>query len=215
VIRVVLADDHRIVLAGLRAVLEAAGDIAVVAEALDGRAAIEAVLEHRPDVLLADLSMPGLNGVEAIRRVREAAPATRVLVLSMHAAPEYVRPALRAGASGYLVKGAGLDDLLRALRVVACGGRFLGPEAKRVVDATEIEPALGEKVDDLDLLTPREREVLQLIAEGHTNRETAALLGVSQKTVETHRTRLMQKLDLHDTAALTRYALRRGLVSDE
>ncbi len=207
-IRVVVADDHAIVRAGLRAVLDAAGDVQVVAEAADGRAAVEAVERLRPDVLLVDLSMPGLNGVEAVRRVRASTPSTRVLVLSMHAAPEYVRPALRAGALGYLVKGSGLDDLLPALRRVAAGLRFLGPEAARLAE----QPDVG---DDLDLLTPREREVLQLVAEGRTNREIAATLGLSPKTVDAHRTRVMQKLDLHDAQALTRYALRRGLISEE
>jgi len=210
VIRVVVADDHAIVRAGLRALLDAAGDVTVVAEAADGRAAVEAVERLRPDVLLLDLSMPGLNGVEALRRVREGAPRTRVLVLSMHAAPEYVRPALRAGALGYLVKGAGLDDLLAALRAVAAGRRFLGPEAERVAAR-----AGADESDDLDRLTPREREVLQLVAEGRTNREIASALGLSPKTVDAHRTRVMQKLDLHDAQALTRYALRRGLISGE
>ncbi len=214
-IRVVIADDHAVVLAGLRAVLRAAGDLEVVAEAADGRAAIDAVVRERPDLLLLDLSMPGLNGVEALRRVRELAPATRVVVLSMHAAPEYVRPALRAGAAGYLVKGPGLEDLVRALRAVAAGERFLGPEARRVVEADALDGGAARPVDDLERLTAREREVLQLVAEGLTNREIAERLGVAPKTVDTHRTRLMQKLDLHDTAALTRYALRRGLISDE
>lgn len=213
-IRVVLADDHAIVRAGIRAVLAAEGDITVVAEAGDGRAAVEAVQRHRPDVLLIDLSMPGWNGVEAIRRAREASPSTRVLVLSMHAAPDYVRPALRAGASGYLVKGAGLDDLLRALRAVSSGDRFYGPEAERVI-ALDAEHVGDQRGDDLSRLTAREREVLQLVAEGRTNREIGIALGVSPKTVDAHRTKVMQKLDLHDAQALTRFAIRRGVISGE
>jgi NarL family two-component system response regulator LiaR len=213
-IRVVLADDHRIVRAGLMALLASQGDFEVVGEASDGREALEAAERLRPDVLLLDLSMPGLNGVEALRRVRAVSPTTRVLVLSMHAAPEYVRPALAAGAAGYVVKGAGLEDLVDALRTVASGGRFLGPEARRVVEAAtlDLRPA-GE--DQLMRLTPREREVLQLVAEGHTNREIATLLGCAPKTVDAHRTRLMQKLDLHDAQAVTRFAMRRGLISPE
>jgi DNA-binding NarL/FixJ family response regulator len=214
-IRVVIADDHAIVRAGIRALLASEGDITVAAEASDGRAAVAAVERARPDVLLVDLSMPGWNGVEAIRRAREVSPSTRVLVLSMHAAPDYVRPALRAGAHGYLVKGAGLDDLLRALRAVAAGERFFGPEAERVIqlDATDLAGDRGH--DDLERLTPREREVLQLVAEGHTNREIGVALGVSPKTVDAHRSRVMQKLDLHDAQALTRFALRRGLVAGD
>lgn len=206
-IRVVVADDHAIVRAGLRALLEAEGDVAVVGEAPDGRAAIEVAARAHPDVLLLDLSMPGAGGVEAVRRAGELDPPVAVLVLSMHAAAEYVRPALRAGARGYLVKGAGLDDLVRALRAVAAGGRFLGPEAQQVVAR-----GLPDDTDELDRLTPREREVLQLVAEGRTNREIARSLGVAPKTVDAHRTRLMQKLDLHDGRALTRWALRRGII---
>jgi two-component system, NarL family, response regulator NreC len=213
VIRVVIADDHGIVLAGLRAVLAAEPDIEVLAEATDGRAAIAAVEEHAPDLLVIDLSMPDLNGVEVIRRLHELRPATRIVVLSMHAAPEYVRPALRAGAAGYLVKGSGLEDLVRALRLVAAGETFLGPEAQRVVQRED--PRRGEPPDALDRLTAREREVLQLIAEGRTNRQIATLLEVTPKTVDTHRTRLMHKLDLHDTAALTRFAMRHGLIGAE
>lgn len=212
-IRVVVADDHAIVRAGLRALLDAEADVQVVAEAGDGREALAAVEKHHPDVLLVDLSMPGCNGVEAVRQVRDAVPATRILVLSMHAAPDYVRPALRAGALGYLVKGSGLDDLLRALRAVAAGERFLGPDAARV--ARNDLAASDDNVDPLDSLTRREREVLQLVAEGRTNREIGAALDISPKTADAHRTRVMQKLDLHDAQALTRFAIRRGLISSE
>ena len=215
VIRVVIADDHAVVRAGLRALFAAHPDIEVVGEAAGGREAVEAAERLRPDVLLIDLSMPGLNGVEALGRVRAALPATHVLVLSMHAGPEYVRPAIRAGATGYIVKGAGLDALVEAVRAVAAGKTFLGPEASRVVAGDRDRPARMDSGSPLEQLTPREREVLQLVAEGHTNREIAARLGVSPKTVDAHRTNLMAKLDLHDAQALTRFAVRHGLISDE
>lgn len=209
-IRVVIADDHTIVRDGLRALLAAEADLRVVGEAGDGRAALEATGRTSPDVLLLDLSMPGLNGVEALRRLREVAPATRVLVLSMHGSSDYVRPAIAAGAAGYLVKGAGLDHLLAALRKVAAGGTYLGPEAQRAMSAGG-----GAPDDSLERLTPREREVLQWVAEGRSNKDIGAGLGISPKTVDAHRTNIMAKLDLHDASALTRYALRRGLVSGD
>lgn len=199
----------------MRALLEGEDNLRVVAEAGEGREALAAARLHAPDVLVMDLSMPGCCGVEAIARVREEAPATRVLVLSMHTAPEYVRPALRGGAHGYLVKGSGVDDLVRAVRAVARGERFLSPEAARVLDADALWPPAQEVPDDLSRLTPREREVLQLVAEGRTNREMAGLLGLSPKTVDTHRTSLMRKLDLHDAQSLTRFALRHGMISEE
>jgi DNA-binding NarL/FixJ family response regulator len=212
-IRVVVADDHAIVRTGIRALLTSAGDMVLVAEAGDGRAAIEAVASHRPDVLLVDLTMPELNGLEVISRARAASPRTRVLILSMHAAAEFVRPALRVGAHGYVVKGSGLDDLVQAIRVVAAGGKFLGPEAAAVTEADEMDP--GRPLDDLEHLTPREREILQLIAEGNTNRAIGERLALSAKTVDVHRTNIMKKLDLHTAQALTRFAIRRGLIDVE
>jgi DNA-binding NarL/FixJ family response regulator len=207
--RVVIADDHTIVRQGLRSLLSASGGVVVVGEAADGREALAVLERLQPELLLLDLSMPGLNGVEALRRVKEVSPRTRVLVLSMHAGQDYVRPAVRAGAAGYLVKGAGLDHLLEALQVVAAGGTFFGPEAEAVLAAT----APGQSVEDsLELLTAREREVLQLVAEGKSNRDIGELLGISPKTADAHRTNIMRKLDLHDAQALTRYAVGRGLV---
>jgi DNA-binding NarL/FixJ family response regulator len=212
-IRIVLTDDHAVVRAGLRALFSAHAALEVVGEAADGRDAIELCDKLRPDVLLLDLSMSSFNGIEALRRVRASFPMTRVLVLSMHATPEYVRPALKAGATGYVVKGAGLDSLVEAVRAVAAGERFLGPEASRVVQGDlDHPPPAGGEAGPLERLTPREREVLQLVAEGHTNREIARLLSVSPKTVDAHRTNLMSKLDLHDAQALTRFAVRCGLV---
>jgi two-component system response regulator NreC len=211
-IRIVVADDHAIVRAGVRAILQSKGDVVIAAEADSGRTALEAVARHRPDVLVIDLTMPELNGMEAIGRVRALSPATKVLVLSMHAAPEFVRPALRAGALGYVVKGSGLDDLVLAIRTVAAGERFLDTQAHAASLNEDFEP---ESADDLERLTPREREVLQLVAEGFTNREIAERLGVAAKTVDVHRTSLMKKLDLHSAQALTRFALRRGLIGNE
>ncbi len=211
-IRIVIADDHAIVRAGVRAILSTKGDVTIAAEAADGRAALDAVAQHRPDVLVIDLTMPELNGMEAIGRVRTLSPTTKVLVLSMHAAPEFVRPALRAGALGYVVKGAGLDDLVTAIRTVAAGERFLDAQANASSLNEDFEP---ESADDLERLTPREREVLQLVAEGFTNREIGERIGIAAKTVDVHRTSLMKKLDLHSAAALTRFALRRGLISQE
>lgn len=205
-IRVLVVDDHAIVRAGVRALLGTEPDIDIVAEAADGNAALDAVGKLLPDVMLADLSLPAMNGVELIRRAHALSPALRIVVLSMHASPEYVRPALQAGASGYVVKGSGLDDLVSALRAVAGGETYLD----ECIDPGSLDgPHTG---DDLERLTPREREVLRLVAQGRTNREIGALLGLSPKTADAHRTNLMRKLDLHDAQALTRFALKRGLV---
>lgn len=220
-IRILLCDDHAIVRAGLRVLLEGEPDVAVVGEASDGHDAVEKAQQLLPDIVLLDLSMPGGNGSEAITRLRTAVPRTRVLVLSMHGAPEFVRPALRAGASGYIVKGSGLTDLLSALRTVASGGRFLGPEAEKVMaldsqdSTTSKDRDKDRDRDELLRLTPREREVLQLVAEGRTNRQIAERLKLSPKTVDTHRSSMMRKLDLHDAQAVTRFAVRRGLILPE
>ncbi|MFO0573852.1 MAG: response regulator transcription factor [Polyangia bacterium] len=220
-IRILLCDDHAIVRAGLRVLLEGEPDVAVVGEASDGHEAVEKAQQLLPDIVLLDLSMPGGNGSEAITRLRSTVPRTRVLVLSMHGAPEFVRPALRAGASGYIVKGSGLTDLLSALRTVSTGGRFLGPEAEKVMALDSLHPDAGRDRDGRDKdrdrdelmrLTPREREVLQLVAEGRTNRQIAERLKLSPKTVDTHRSSMMRKLDLHDAQAVTRFAVRRGLI---
>ncbi|HEX4459186.1 MAG TPA: response regulator transcription factor [Polyangia bacterium] len=211
-IRVVIVDDHAIVRAGVRAILQTKGDVIIAAEADNGRTALEAVARHRPDVLVIDLTMPELNGMEVVGRVRALSPHTKVLVLSMHAGAEFVRPALRAGALGYVVKGTGLDDLVTAIRAVAAGERFLDAAATA---ATLDEDFLPDAADELERLTPREREVLQLVAEGFSNREIGERLGVTPKTIDVHRTSLMKKLDLHNAAALTRFAIRRGLITHE
>lgn len=208
-----LCDDHSIVRAGFRVLLEREPDLSIVAESSSGPEAVALVEQLQPDLILLDLSMPSGNGFDAIGRIRTASPRCRILVLSMHAAPEYVRPALRAGAHGYLVKGSGLHDLLQAVRTVAQGGRFVGTEVAAIVSDDVV--SADERDDDLDRLTPREREVLQLVAEGQTNRLIAQKLGLSPKTVDSHRTNLMRKLGLHDAQALTRFAVRRGLISPE
>ncbi len=205
-VRIALADDHNVVRQGLRALLEAVPDFAVVAEARDGTQMVEAVLRESPDVAVVDLGMPGLNGVEATRRIARERPRIRVLVLSMHTGEEYVREALAAGASGYLVKDSAVDDLVRAIRAVARGERFLSDAIAPVADRVD------KAHSPLGRLTSREREVLQRIAEGNSNKEIASSLSLSVKTIEAHRTNLMTKLDIHDTASLTRFALARGLV---
>ncbi len=215
-IRVVLADDHLIVRQGLRALLEASGGFEVVAEASEGAEAVEAVERERPEVVVLDLSMAGLNGLEALRRIKASVPKTRVLILSMHATNEYVRAALRSGADGYIVKGSGISDLSDALRSVVAGRRFLSPQVERAALLDLLDgPSDRKDQDPLSQLTPREREVLQLIAEGHSNKSIAHKLNLSIKTVDGHRTRVMSKLDLHEATALTRFAIRHGLVSSD
>ena len=215
-LRVVLADDHQIVRQGLRALLEASGGFQVVGEASDGHEVVEIVEAEVPDVVILDLSMAGLSGIEALRRIKESSSTVRVLVLSMHSTSEYVRAALRAGADGYVIKGSGIGDLTDALAMVAEGRRFLSPEIERAALLDLLDgPDHRAVVEPLEQLTPREREVLQLIAEGHTNRSIAERLGLSIKTVDGHRTRVMNKLDLHEATALTRFAIRHGLVSPD
>lgn len=219
-IRVVLADDHALVRAGIRALLENIEGVSVVAEAGDGRAALEAVAEHQPDVVLMDIAMAGLNGLEAAARITREHPATRVVILSMHASEEYVLRALQAGAIGYLLKDADTAELELAVRAAARGEAYLSPAVSRHLIADYVRRVgqdlqLAEPLSHgLNLLTPRQREVLQLIAEGRTTREIARLLNISVKTVETHRAQLMERLDIHDVAGLVRYAIRAGLTPE-
>lgn len=211
-IRVLLAEDHTIVRQGLAALLSAQSGIEVIGEAENGRDAVAAALRLRPHVVLMDLGMPGLNGVDATRQIRREAPETFVVVLSMHASEEHVRPAIRAGATGYLLKGSGLSDLVAAIRAVAAGEAFLSPAIAKILlrDAqSDDEPAAGGP------LTGREREILQLVGEGHSSPDIARLLHLSVKTVEGHRGRIMSKLNIHDVAGLVRYAIRVGLVSSD
>ena len=218
--RVLLADDHVLVRAGIRALLEALPEVEVVAEVSDGRAAIEQLLAKRPDIAFLDIGMPGLNGIEVAERAAREVPATRIVMLSMHNTSNHVARALRAGAAGYLLKDAAADELPVVLRAVSHGETYLSPAiAKHVVDGFLQRGTHARGTDDslesvtLDGLTPRQREILQLVAEGRSTKDVAALLDLSIKTVETHRSQIMARLDIHDVAGLVRYAIRTGLVN--
>jgi DNA-binding NarL/FixJ family response regulator len=212
-IRVILAEDHTIVREGLRALLGARDEIEVVAEVGNGRAAVDAVGEHRPDVIVMDLGMPELNGVDATRMIRERHPDTQVLILSMHSSEEYVRPAIRAGANGYLVKGSGLGDLVSAIAALARGEAFFSPAIAKILLQESRRAEAPKRAAPSDGLTNRERQVLKLVAEGKSSPEIAQLLSLSVKTVEGHRSRIMTKLETHNVAGMVRHAIRIGLVS--
>ncbi len=213
-IRVLLAEDHTIVRKGLRSLLDDEIEIEVVGEAEDGQQAIELVQRVQPDVVLMDITMPVLNGLEATRQIKKLFPQVKVVVLTVHSTEEYIFQILRAGASGYVVKQAAVSELVQAIQAVYQGDSFLSPSISRQV--VEEYGRRAEAIEDkYDRLTDREREVLQLIAEGRANREIAQLLHVTVKTVEAHRAHLMDKLGLRSTAELTRYALRKGMVSPD
>jgi DNA-binding NarL/FixJ family response regulator len=220
-IRIILADDHTLVRSGIRALLQNIPEVQVVAEAGDGRHALELIEQHQPDLVLMDIAMPGLNGLEALARIRKEYPKVRVVVLSMHANEEYVLQALRAGAAGYLLKDSATPELELAVKAVAAGKSYLSPAiSKQVVDdyLLRTDPDRDTQSSSLDVharLTPRQREVLQLIAEGNTSQQIAQTLKISVKTVETHRLQLMERLNIHDIAGLVRYAIRIGIVSDK
>ena len=212
VIRVLLADDHTLFRAGIRALLESSEGVEIVAESGDGREALELIEKHRPDVALLDIGMPGLSGLEVAKRAAQSCPKTRIIVLSMHGDATYVNQALRAGVDGYLLKGAAVAELSVALQAVMRGETYLTPKVSKLV----VSDLLRETADEsgpLDGLTARQREIIQLIAEGHGTKEIAEILQVSVKTVETHRARLMDRLDIHDVPGLVRFAIRWGLVS--
>jgi len=213
-IRVLVADDHALFRAGIRKLLQSFEGIDVVDEAADGHEAIRLSATHRPDVLLMDIGMPGLNGVEAAARLTREGPRPRVIILSMHTGEEYVLRAIRAGAAGYLLKDAKPAELEAAVRAVARGEIYLSPAISRYLVEDYVRRGSIER-GPLDRLTPRQREVLQLIAEGNTTKAIAAKLGLSTKTVETHRAQLMERLDTHDIAALVRLAIRLGLVESQ
>jgi two-component system, NarL family, response regulator NreC len=215
VVSILIADDHAVVRLGLRLLLEAESDFAVVGEVADGLEALLQVERLRPDVLILDLVMPGLNGVEVIRQVRKRAPKTRVVVLSMHANEAYVVEALRKGASAYVLKGSAGGEVLDAVRAALNGKQFLSPPLSGRAINAYMEKAKISAVDIYDTLTRREREVLQLGAQGRTNAEIAQRLRVSRRTVEAHRGKAFQKLGLRNQTDLVRYALRRGIVRIE
>ncbi|MCH2172621.1 response regulator transcription factor [Myxococcota bacterium] len=209
--RIVVADDHRIVRAGICKLLETREDFEVVGEASDGEEAVRIILEKEPDVALMDIWMPRLSGIDATRRIEKLGTTTKVLVLSMHENRNYVEEVLKAGASGYVVKNADSEDLLAAIDAVCAGGSYLSPSiTQQVVDV--IARPQSEVGAGIAALTDREREVLGLIAEGLSSKEIAAMLGVSLKTVDSHRSNLMDKLDIHKVSGLVRFAIREGLV---
>ena len=213
-IRVILADDHALMRAGLRAILGNLPEMEVIAEATDGREAVEMCIRHRPEIVLLDVSMNSLNGIGAAEQIVKAGIGTRVIILSMFGGEEYVLQALHAGASGYILKGASTSELELAIRTVAAGETFLGPSISATVINGYLELATRGKHSS-EVLTSRQREVLQLLAEGNSTKQIAYLLKVSVKTVETHRAMLMERLGIRDLPGLTRYAMRSGLVAVE
>ncbi|EKP95744.1 response regulator [Thermaerobacter subterraneus] len=217
-IRVLVCDDHAILRDGIRTLLEAHPDIAVVGEAADGREAVELARRLQPDVVLLDIGMPGMNGIEATRAILKQRPETRVLILSMHDNEEYIFPILEAGAAGYVLKRSAATELVSALRAVVQGHTILHPDVAAKVVSGAARRQKGEGAGEgaprrVDGLTERETEVLTLIAQGLTNQEIADRLFISIKTVQAHRSNIMEKLDLHDAVELTKYAIRHGLIS--
>jgi DNA-binding NarL/FixJ family response regulator len=213
-LRVLLADDHALVRAGFRTLVESTEGFEVIGEVGDGEVALRTIQEHRPDLVLLDIGLPGMNGLEVAERVAREALGTKIVILSMHATEEYVLTALRAGAVGYLLKDASVDELKLALRAVSRGETYLSPAISRHVIEGYIQ-RVGTDAPLDETLTPRQREVLQLIAEGHSTKEIAHRLGLSGKTVETHRAQLMERLKIYDVAGLVRYAIRIGLITPE
>jgi DNA-binding NarL/FixJ family response regulator len=209
--KVLLVDDHTVVRQGLKALFADEPDIEIVGEADNGREALARIEDLQPDIVLMDISMPGLNGIEATRQIRQSYPAVKVVILSMYANEEYVFQVLRAGASGYVLKQSDSMEVLAAIRAALAGGSFLSPPISRTVIEDYVQRAEARgRGGDLDLLTAREREVLQLLAEGLSNREIAEQLNISIKTVETHRSNMMSKLDVKSKTELVKYALRKG-----
>jgi len=214
-IHILLADDHTILRAGLKMMLNAQPDMEVVGEAHDGRQAIVESLRLQPDIVLMDITMPDMNGIEATRQIKKAQPEIKVLVLTMHENDEYVFQALRAGASGYMLKEAADTELITTLHVIQSGQFYLSPSAQAVMVGDYLQRMrTGEEKDSYKSLTEREREILKLVAEGYTNNQIAERLIISPKTVDTHRTHVMDKLNLHSRAELVKYAMRRGLLED-
>jgi two-component system response regulator NreC len=212
-VRVLLADDHSIVRRGMRSLLETEGSLEVVAEAADGLEALRLCEEHHPDLLILDVAMPKLNGIDVAERSQKMQPPPRAIMLSMHLDESYVMRSLNAGARAYLLKDATDEDLLPAIRAVAAGKSYFSPAVAGVLAEEYMQQLLERGLDDsYDLLTDREKEVLQLLAEGRSNKEVANLLDVGLSTVETHRANLMQKLNLHSTAEIVLYAVRKRLI---
>jgi two-component system response regulator NreC len=213
-LRILLADDHTLLRQGLRKILQERPDWEVVAEAGDGREAVRQTLAVQPDIAILDIGMPLLNGIEATRQIVRRLPDMHILILSMHANEAYIIQALKAGAKGYLLKDSADTDLIRGVVAVASGKSFFSPAVAKVM-LDDYVRHLTEKgiADRFDSLSEREREIFQLVAEGHSNKEIAELLSVSPATIETHRAHILQKLDVHNTAELVLYAVRRGVIS--
>lgn len=211
-IELLIADDHTLLRDGMRALLESSERIKVVAEANDGIEVMELLKKHQPDIVLMDIGMPRMNGLDATKLITQNYSETRVLILSMHANEEYALRALRAGAAGYILKEARKQELLHAIETVAAGGTYLTPKVSRHVIDNYVQ-SVGSNKSPLEKLTPRQRETLKLIAEGRSNKEIASMLDLSIKTVETHRTQLMERLDIHDVAGLVRFAIKSGLTT--
>jgi DNA-binding NarL/FixJ family response regulator len=213
-IRILLADDHTVVREGMRALLERQTDMTVVAEAADGRDSVRLAEEECPDVVVMDVAMPGMNGIEATRRILAACPRTGIVILSMHQDESYVLRSLKAGAKGYLLKDSPQADVVAAIRAVAQGRSFLSRKISRMLQEDYVQELESQGLEDsYDLLTDREREILQLLAEGRANKEVANLLNIGVTTVETHRGHILQKLGLHSVPDLILYAVRKRLIS--
>jgi len=212
-LRILIGDDHTLMRQGLRKILEERPDWEIVAEAGDGRTAVRETLELTPDVVVLDIGMPLLNGIEATAQITRKAPTVQVLILSMHADEAYVAQAVRAGARGYLLKDSAGADLIGAVAAVAAGKSFFSPPIARVVLDDYARRLADKGMDRYDSLSEREREIFQLVAEGHSSKAIAELLSVSPATVETHRAHVLAKLDIHNTAELVLYAVRRGVIA--
>ena len=206
-LRVLVADDHPIVLKGMLTILREGG-LTVVGEAANGQDAIRLAIDQQPDVAILDISMPGINGIEAAKEINKVAPHTKIVLLTMHSEDRYLLEALRAGIRGYVLKTRAITELLQAIRDVYKGNIFLSPDVSRAL----VQAYLGKAGAGVENLTPREVEVLRLVGQGKTSKEIAAILGITMKTADTHRTNLMHKLDMHSSAELIHYAIRRGLV---
>jgi len=213
-LRILIGDDHTLMRQGVRKILEAHPGWEVVAEAGDGRQAVKEALSLHPDIVILDIGMPLLNGIEATRQITRRAPEIGVLIVSMHADEAYITQALQAGAKGYLLKDSADTDLIGAVDAVAAGKSFFSPSVATVIRDDFLRHLASKGiVDRFESLSEREREIFQLVAEGHSNKAIADLLSVSPTTVETHRAHILQKLDMHSTAQLVRYAVRRGVIS--
>lgn len=209
---IVIADDHALVRAGFKTLLSDLAEIEVVAETGDGRAVIELVERHAPDLVLMDIAMPGLNGLDAAAQIHKTSPKTKIIILSMHGSETYVGRALRSGVSAYVLKGGSPDELKVAIKAVTQGAYYLSPAVSKSV----IQEYLGAQTEnELDRLTPRQREILQLLAEGKSNKEVARILNLSVKTVDSHRSQIMTRLEIHDITGLVRFAIRNGLVQSD